>query len=377
MASPRSSAEAVARELSEDYGNLVPYTAPDWAREKNLKIVPQKRYVLCMRPTPIHRWNVPGVPPGFRLSIKRDDMTGSTLTGNKVRALEFHLAEARARQCDVVVTVGGLQSNHCRSTAVACRAVGMETHLLLAAESRHSLGSRGNMLLNRMSGACIVPLTPDLRQSKTLDELVQEYDVKLRSQGRNPYTVPVGGHSPVGLWGYLEAYQELIEQGLWTRFSDIVVCSGSGGTSSALAIANYLTGSRIKVHAVAVPVPGCVPIRDLQNDMEALGVEGVAASDILDVIEGYNDDGYGVIDGDLLEMMVDIFSTTAMSLDTTYQAKTVRGLLGEMKSTPGRFQGRDVLYIHTGGVFSTLDGTLDEVVQSRPVSSQILPFSKY
>ena len=194
-----------------------------------------------------------------------------------------------------------------------------------------------------------------------------------------------------GLWGYLSAYQELVDQGLWERFSDLVVCSGSGGTSSALAIANYLTGSKIKsvhilsmsflylcihncvtlfcfgptelkfsipvsvyvlymqtpyvsgiysiafwsmagvkvpilaslihmptayniivshlphchccrVHAVAIPVPGCVPIRDLENDMETLGLVGVAASDILDVIEDYEGVAYGVSDEDLESM---------------------------------------------------------------------------
>jgi 1-aminocyclopropane-1-carboxylate deaminase/D-cysteine desulfhydrase-like pyridoxal-dependent ACC family enzyme len=328
-----------------------------------------------MRPTPIHPWRLRGVPSDFSLSIKRDDMTGSTLTGNKVRAMEFHLAEARARGCDVVVTVGGLQSNHCRTTAVACRMVGLETHLLLQTQSADALGCSGNMLLNRMSGAHIVPLTPDLMEGNSLNSLVRKYDQKLRSKGRVPYTIPVGGHSVEGLWGYILAFQELAEvQGLWERFSDVVVCSGSGGTSSALAISNYLTGSKIKVHAVAVPVPGCVPLRDLEEDMRALGVEGVAGGEILDVIEGHEGEGYGISDQQLEELMVEVFATTAMSLDTTYTAKTVRGLLAELQRSPARFQGRNILFIHTGGVFSTLDGSLDDVVQSTPISSRILPF---
>ena len=122
----------------------------------------------------------------------------------------------------------------------------------------------------------MIPLTPDLRANKSLNALTYEYGERLRynnytsitsmisvtefyvlirSQGRTPYTIPVGGHSVTGLWGYLSAYQELVDQGLWERFSDLVVCSGSGGTSSALAIANYLTGSMIKsVHIVIVIV---------------------------------------------------------------------------------------------------------------------------
>lgn len=88
-------------------------------------------FQLAQRPTPIHAWNLPGVPDGYHVSIKRDDMTGSTLSGNKARKLEFLLAEVVRENCDCVVTYGRLQSNCCRAVAVACRQLGLECHLLL------------------------------------------------------------------------------------------------------------------------------------------------------------------------------------------------------------------------------------------------------
>jgi hypothetical protein len=95
------------------------YHAPAWT--KPLSLVPTHRFRLAMLPTPIHRWAVPGVPEGVELYIKRDDLTGMQLSGNKVRKLEFLLAEAVSLGHDSVITCGGIQSNHCRATAVAAR----------------------------------------------------------------------------------------------------------------------------------------------------------------------------------------------------------------------------------------------------------------
>ena len=86
---------------------------------------------LALRPTPIHRWNLPGVPSGYEVWVKRDDMAGSVLGGNKIRKLEFFLADALERGCDSVITSGNLQSNQCRVTALAARQLGLQPHLLL------------------------------------------------------------------------------------------------------------------------------------------------------------------------------------------------------------------------------------------------------
>ena len=104
-----------------------PYTPPAWAAGV-LTAVPQTRIVLANVPTPIHPLHIPCFTrAGFELFVKRDDFTGSSeLGGNKVRKLEFLLADAKRQGADCVVTIGGQQSNHCRATAAACRMVGLE-----------------------------------------------------------------------------------------------------------------------------------------------------------------------------------------------------------------------------------------------------------
>ncbi|KAJ7384339.1 hypothetical protein OS493_022452 [Desmophyllum pertusum] len=87
--------------------------------------------LLAQRNTPIHPWNIPNLPKEFSLFIKRDDLTGSTLSGNKIRKLEFLLADALDKKCDTILTCGGIQSNHCRSTAVAARQLGLNCYLFL------------------------------------------------------------------------------------------------------------------------------------------------------------------------------------------------------------------------------------------------------
>ena len=79
---------------------------------------PASRVVLAHTPTPLHAWRPPGAPANVTLLLKRDDMTGAELSGNKVRKLEFLLADALARCCDCVVTAGGIQSNHWRRGAL-------------------------------------------------------------------------------------------------------------------------------------------------------------------------------------------------------------------------------------------------------------------
>lgn len=114
------------------------YEPPKWA--SSLKDIPQFFVQLAQRNTPIHPWNISNLPEGFSLSIKRDDLTGSTLSGNKVRKLEFLLADALNKKCDTIFTCGGVQSNHCRATAVAARQLGLDCYLFLRSSEQKATG---------------------------------------------------------------------------------------------------------------------------------------------------------------------------------------------------------------------------------------------
>ena len=169
---------------------LSEYSAPEWCLDRGFTAIPTHRVKLAQLPTPIHRFQLPqanagdteedGIESsmlrGIDVFIKRDDMTGSDASGNKVRKLEFLMADClrggegggqrNKAVFDSVVTVGGVQSNHARATAVVARQLGLTPHLLLrgdpaAAEfdGRSPDSMRGNLLFDRLVGAEIHPIS--------------------------------------------------------------------------------------------------------------------------------------------------------------------------------------------------------------------------
>ncbi|MEL6741919.1 MAG: pyridoxal-phosphate dependent enzyme, partial [Planctomycetota bacterium] len=225
------------------------YEAPSWARQ--LAFVPSHRVKLATLPTPIHEWRVPSsrVPRGVQLYVKRDDLTGCALSGTKVRRLEFQLARALRDGCRQVITCGYEQSNHIRATVVAARHLGLEPHVFVMSD--HDRGaarcrSPGNWLLNMMCGARVtfVPGGSDFRgdvvpaMRRRADEL------------RHPsLVIAQGGADLLGTFGSVECWREMLRQRVPERFDDVVVTCSSGGTVAGLALANHLTGCRVRIHA--------------------------------------------------------------------------------------------------------------------------------
>ena len=372
---------------------LRPYLAPSWAKDA-ISLLPSFRIQLAMLPTPIHGWDLPGVPTGFQVFVKRDDVSGSCLAGNKVRKLEFLLADAKLKGCDTVITCGSTQSNHCRATAVAAAELGFKSHLFLRWQGEmnpQAVGCRGNLLLDRLSSSHII-LVPPLpyedtlaggQSKKGLKHIMAEYSEKLRLEGSKPYVIPVGGSDPLGCWGYIEAFREMMDQDLYENFEDVVVATGSGGTISGLAVANYLTGSRIRVHAVCVCDDAKYFYSHVDQQLQAYGIthnpEGkpVRARDIVDIIDGYKGEGYGRSTEEELGQLVTIATRTGICLDPVYTLKGVRGMLKELEINPQRFSGRRILYIHTGGIFGLYDGKIDELLNARPETNKVFCYKDF
>eukprot|EP00775_Hariotina_reticulata_P005603 gene5603-5841_t len=218
---------------------------------------PSHRYSLAMLPSPIHKWHIPGLPEGTELWIKRDDLTGMQLSGNKVRKLEFLMAEAAAGDHDCVVTIGGIQSNHARATAVASCYLGLPCHLILRnsrALADRDPGLVGNLLVERMVGATVHQITKEEYAKFGAAKLGAALVSQLQSQGHKPFYIPVGGSSALGCWGYLQAIQEIKDQAkeIGVSFDAIAMACGSGGTTAGLALGNQLSGLGATVHAFMV-----------------------------------------------------------------------------------------------------------------------------
>lgn len=295
-------------------------------------------------------------------------MTGSTLSGNKVRKLEFLLADALDKKCDTVLTCGGIQSNHCRSTAVAARQLGLNCYLFLRNPHQITdIGCKGNLLLNRMVGSHAI-VVPPLQYKSGLKQMMEKLAEKLKEQGSSAYLIEVGGSSYMGMFGYLTAFEEMINQNLLENFDDIVITVGSGGSAAGIAIANYLTGSKLKCHAVNVCDNAAYFYDKINEDLRMGGLD-VQAEDIIDIIEGYKGKGYAISSQEELENILEISTTTGIMVDPVYNIKAIRGMLHEMKNNPGRFKGHRILYIHTGGVFGLYDGRMDPLVTSCAVGT--------
>lgn len=196
------------------------------------------------------KWLSVSAGPGFRLPRR-----------HQVRKLEFLLADAVRAGADCLVTLGGLQSNHCRATAAAAVRAGLDCFLILRApDPSADPGLRGNLLLDRLFGAQIRLVSPERYSAEGSDRLGLGLVEELRAAGRRPYLIPVGGSNSLGTWGYIAAVGELerqIEAGAAgdprrRGFDHVVVACGSGGTAAGLGLGLELSGLSAELHGVGV-----------------------------------------------------------------------------------------------------------------------------
>lgn len=328
---------------------LEPYALPD--AKSRVTQPPSHRMRLANLPTPLEPWAFSTTPPGTSLWLIRDDMTGAALSGNKVRKLEFLLADAMARECDTILTCGGIQSNHARATAVAAAQLGLTSHLFLrVTDPTEDPGRDGNLLLDHLVDATIHLITPDQYQQR--NERLQAESDKLRALGKRPYIIPEGGSNALGCWGYIEALREWRDHHDLRKLgiTDIVVALGSGGTAAGLAAGLSLLNLTPRLHAVNVCDDADYFHHRIQELFHDLGLAMDSKAEI-DIIDGYVGLGYAQSRNVELALLHDVARETGILLDPVYTGKTFFALQQELYSNPNRFQGKKILFIHTGGIF--------------------------
>ena len=312
------------------------------------------RVVLGETPTPLERLPRLSAELGRPLFVKRDDLLGPALGGNKTRKLEYLMAEARQQGATRVATFGGLQSNHARLTAAAASVLGMEAHLLYFEPRPKALS--GNLLLNELLGARMhfFPLASKRPRPRSLEATIRLARLLARLRVGPHYFIPVGGHTWLGALGYVRAAVEIDEQarGLGLGDAHLVVAAGSGGTLAGLLVGLRLVGSRLRLLGIDVgklwkAFPASVA--QLAGEVCArLGEPHAFAPGDVPLVEGlYVGDAYGQPSGNGNAALERLARTEGILLDPVYTAKAFAGLLGEA----ARF-GRDepVVFLHTGGL---------------------------
>jgi D-cysteine desulfhydrase family pyridoxal phosphate-dependent enzyme len=301
---------------------------------------------LATLPTPLEpmTWLEETLDWSEELLVKRDDLTGLALGGNKARKLEYLCAEALDRGCDTLVTGGGPQSNHARMTAAAANRIGLSCHLALAGREprRHD----GNLLLDGLLGATVE--FTGARDYYEIETSIETLAAQLEADGRLPFAIPVGGASVTGVVAYALAIDELRTQ-LDTDPDWIFVADGSGGTHAGL-LAGLGASSPTRVVGVDV---GTRP--DLDDVVPRLAAEAGRAAGRAEepsphviVDHDHFGDGYGVINAATVDAIRLVARAEGIFLDPVYSGKAMVALLAWLRD--GRI-GRDdtVLFWHTGG----------------------------
>ena len=285
-------------------------------------------------------------------------MTGATLSGNKVRKLEFILAQAQLDGFDAVITCGGIQSNHCRATAIAAAQLGLACHLILRGRPEHGQPAQGNQLLDELAGASIEYVAPK-EYFASLDDIFQRQIDQYGRIGKKALAIPTGGSNGTGIWGYIEATRELMDDCVAHRFNptSIICASGSGGTQAGLTVGAALYCPAAKVYGINVCDDEDYFVNKVSADIEQWRQIYPDASAHLKqgplgihVIDGYVGAGYGQADKDVFGTIKMLGALEGVVLDPVYTGKAFDGLLKEVRQ--GRFADeKNLIFVHTGGVF--------------------------
>ncbi len=291
---------------------------------------------------------------GPRIWIKRDDQLGLAGGGNKTRKLEYVMARALADGVAAVMTVGAVQSNHCRLTLAASRREGLRCFLVLEERVKDSYapGASGNNLLYHLLGADRIFVSPF---GGDLDATIAEAQESVeRETGLRPWFIPGGASTPLGASGYAAAMPELLEQcrERQVSFEHLVVASGSGGTHAGLLAGQALFGYPGKIHGISVRYRTDAQssrITTLANETLAfLEDEARVSQDVVHVGDAWIGPGYSIPDERTLEAIRLFAREEGILLDPVYTGKAAAGLIGMVRQ--GRFdQNSDVLFWHTGG----------------------------
>ncbi len=321
---------------------------------------------LIRTPTPFYHLSaLSRALGGPQIYIKREDMTGLAFGGNKSRKLEFIIQDVLRRDCDVVITWAGLQSNWCLQTAAAARKFGLSPILVLFKTYDLPAEYDGNILLDFILDAEI--RIEDAEKGKVVSfeaaqKTIEEISAEQVRKGRRPYIAPIGGSlvggsmtQPLGAVAYAEAYAEMYEQAGSLGFCPdyVLLASGSGGTQAGLIVGAEALEGKTKILGISVSdekesfedliasiVKDTSGVLDIKLD--------VRKKEMIRVYDEYLAEGYGVVNRDVARALRLVAETEGIFIDPVYTGKAVVALIDLIRK--GAFRPTDrVVFLHTGG----------------------------
>ncbi len=290
---------------------------------------------------------------GKNIYIKRDDQTGTEVSGNKVRKLEFALKEALDMGCDHLITCGGIQSNHARATAAVAAKFGLRSSLVLQGDRSSIL--EGNYFFDKLLGADVIFVSSYEYENQRM-EIMESLKSDLERAGQRPYILPEGASNGIGSFGYINAMEEILsqEEELGIKFDAIVVTTGSGGTYTGLVYGNKLKNNDAKIYCVNVSANEdyfASRTFKLFNEInEYTKLDLALAREEIRVLDGYVGLGYALSRQEEIDFIKEFARKEAIILDPVYTGKAMFGFVKELEK--GSFKDHEnILFIHTGGIF--------------------------
>ncbi len=313
---------------------------------------------LAFLPTPLEfAENLTKKLNGPKIYFKRDDCTGLAFGGNKTRKLEYIMYDVLKNKTDVVITIGGLQSNWARQTAAAAKKLGLDVILILNGEKPNYF--QGNLLLDHILGCNIIfkPYTDEEEQMEEAGQtpITGETAKKIRKDGKIPYVIPLGGVTPLGNLGYINAIQELKKQSeeININIDHIVSAVGTGGTCSGIELGLRLFDMNTKHYGISISrhiKPKNLEIADLCNrtiDELKFNCKKFTPGDI-EINYDYIGEGYAIPTKDCIEAINITAQTEGIILDPVYSGKAMAGLIDLIKKKKYKKE-ETVVFLHTGG----------------------------
>jgi D-cysteine desulfhydrase len=323
-----------------------------------------KKLNLGNFPTPIFPFPVLPSQSKVNLYIKRDDYSGVEVSGNKIRKLEYCLAECIEQGCDTVVTTGAIQSNHCRATAAASAKLNIPCHLILRGKERNEI--EGNLFLDLALGAKVKFISEDTDREKYIEAYLEQ----LKEEGKKPYFIPIGASNAVGSNGYRDCFREILEaeKKLSINFDGIALAVGSGGSFAGLYYENKLKNENKTILGFCV----CDSKEYFEKEISKILTEmkkdeGIKTDSLADETKApnfYLNDhhigaGYAKSTPEEIRFILGIAQKTGVLFDPCYTGKAFRGLYQEIVS--GRLDTmKHILFIHTGGLMGWTRGNIKD-----------------
>lgn len=324
-----------------------------------------KRVCLANLPTPLEELkNLRKAIGGPRIFMKRDDLNGLGLGGNKLRKLEFLLGDAIDKGCDVIITSGDGQTNHGRLTAAACAKMGLKCYLVITSDKVDTF--EGNQILQYIFGAkevftdvdySVAPENMAKERLRAGDAKIAELVAKLKSEGHKPYVIPRGGRSTCSTASYCKAMVDEVKPQLLERGVDkldyIISPCATSSTMTGITLGNKVSGLNAKIYGIAlsrsIEEGKNMLMEEFMKDAAFMHYDEKLTYEEINILDDYIGDGYAIPTKAGIEAIKLFAETEGIVLDPTYTGKTASAYVDMVKK--GFFKEDDtVLLFHTGGI---------------------------